>query len=143
MFIARRVKVRGDCNPTIRTAMNSDKREGWKKVILEEWDMMCGRREGRQRSISKRIYPADQKLGLGARIIRSSWQLLEKLDKEGHHERFKARCCASGDMLKDVIMDTFSPTVNSLTAVLLQNIAMIDELVEASADVVGAFLYPD
>ena len=143
MFTARRVKVRGDCNPTIRTAMNSDKREGWKKVILEEWNMMCGKREGRQRSISERIYPADQKLGPGARVIRSSWQLLEKLDKEGNHERFKARCCASGDMLKDVIMDTFSPTVNSLTAVLLQNIAMIDELVEASADVVGAFLYPD
>ena len=27
MFIARRVKVRGDCNPTIRTAIKSDKDE--------------------------------------------------------------------------------------------------------------------
>jgi hypothetical protein len=46
-------------------------------------------------------------------------------------------------MLKDVIQETFSPTVNSLTCILLQNIALIDDMVEASADVVGAYLYSD
>ncbi len=46
-------------------------------------------------------------------------------------------------MLKDIIQETFSPTINALTCILLQNIALIDDMIEASADVVGAFLYPD
>ena len=46
-------------------------------------------------------------------------------------------------MLRDVIQETFSPTVNALTCVLLQNIALIDRMVQESADVTSAFLYPD
>ena len=46
-------------------------------------------------------------------------------------------------MLKDILQETFSPTVNALTCILVQNIALIDDMIEASADVVWAFLYPD
>ena len=109
----------------------------------DEWSLLSGRKEGRARSLGERVLPKDQKRLPNQQVIRSTWQLLEKLDGDGNHEKYKARCCASGDMLKDIIQETFSPTVNALTCILLQNIALIDDMIEASADVVGAFLYPD
>ena len=60
----------------------------------------------------------------GESSIRSTRQLLEKLDKDGKHEKYKARCCASGDMLKEVIEETFSPTVNSLTCMFIQDVKL-------------------
>jgi len=116
---------------------------GWKEAMNDEWSLLSGRKEGRIRSLGEKVIPKDQKRLPNQQVIRSTWQLLEKLDGDGNHEKYKARCCASGDMLKDIIQETFSPTVNALTCILLQNIALIDDMIEASADVVGAFLYPD
>jgi len=110
--------------------------------MVDEWNMLIGVKEGRERSLDKRVLRQDQEKTPDQQVIRSTWQLLEKLDNDGNHVKYKARCCASGDMLKDVIQETFSPTVNALTCILLQNIALIDDMVESSADVVGAFLYP-
>ena len=86
-------------------------------------------------TLGKRILPNHYPRHPEQQVIRTTWQLLQKLDREGNHVKFKARCCASGE---------FSPTVNALTCVLLQNIALIDRMVqEESADVTSAFLYPD
>jgi hypothetical protein len=142
-FMALKVNIRTERNPTVRKAMISSGREGWKKAMIDEWNLLTGKKEGRIKSLDDRILQPDQRKRPGQQVIRSTWQLQEKLDKDGIHEKFKARCCASGDMLKDVIQETFSPTVNSLTCILLQNIALIDDMVEASADVVGAYLYSD
>ena len=141
-FMARKVNMRTERNPTVRKAMASSGHEGWKQAMVDEWNMLTGVKEGRERSLGERILRQDQERTPDQQVIRSTWQLLEKLDNDGNHEKYKARCCASGDMLKDVIQETFSPTVNALTCILLQNIALIDDMVEASADVVGAFLYP-
>jgi len=94
-------------------------------------------------TLGKRILPNHYPRHPEQQVIRTTWQLLQKLDREGNHVKFKARCCASGDILRDVIQETFSPTVNALTCVLLQNIALIDRMVQESADVTSAFLYPD
>lgn len=142
-FMAMKVNVRTERNPTVRKAMISPEHEGWKNAMIDEWNLLTGVKDGRTRSLSERIVEPDQVRKPGEQVIRSTWQLQEKLNKDGIHEKFKARCCASGDMLKGVIQETFSPTVNSLTCILLQNIALIDDMVEASADVVGAYLYSD
>ena len=87
--------------------------------MVDEWNMLIGVKEGRERSLDKRVLRQDQKKTPDQQVIRSTWQLLEKLDNDGNHLKYKARCCASGDMLKDVIQETFSPTVNALTCILL------------------------
>jgi len=110
--------------------------------MKNEWNSLIYDTDMRKRSLSSGVRRSDVGTGRGESSIRSTWQLLEKLDKDGKHEKYKARCCASGDMLKEVIEETFSPTVNSLTCMFMQNIALIDDMIEASADTVGAFLYP-
>jgi len=141
-FMGSKAKVRSGQNPTVRKAMASENRLGWIEAMKKEWDTMLVDTDRRKKSLSKGVRRSEVGTSSGASAIRSTWQLLEKLDKDGEHEKYKARCCASGDMLKEVINETFSPTVNSLTCMFMQNIALIDEMIEASADTVGAFLYP-
>ena len=141
-FMGYKAKVRSDKNPTVRKAMASENKLGWIAAMKKEWNSLIFDTDMRKRSLSSGVHRSDVGTGRGESSIRSTWQLLEKLDKDGKHEKYKARCCASGDMLKEVIEETFSPTVNSLTCMFMQNIALIDDMIEASADTVGAFLYP-
>jgi hypothetical protein len=142
-FMALKVNVRNDTNPTVKKAIESVNKEGWIAAMQLEWKSMTGRGVRQGPTLEKRILPNHYPRHPEQQVIRTTWQLLQKLDREGNHVKFKARCCASGDMLRDVIQETFSPTVNALTCVLLQNIALIDRMVQESADVTSAFLYPD
>ena len=142
VFMGYKAKVRSGQNPTVRKAMASENKLGWIEAIKKEWSSLISDTGKRKKSLSKGVHPSEVGTDKSESCIRSTWQLLEKQDKDGKHEKYKARCCASGDMLKEVIEETFSPTVNSLTCMFMQNIALIDDMIEASADTVGAFLYP-
>ena len=102
-FMGYKAKVRSDKNPTVRKAMASENKLGWIAAMKKEWNSLIFDTYMRKRSLSSGVHRSDVGTGRGESSIRSTWQLLEKLDKDGKHEKYKARCCASGDMLKEVI----------------------------------------
>lgn len=140
-FMAKKARVRTERNPTVTKALQSPNRQGWLDALLKEWDLLRGG-GGKVPALGPGIPSESRPTHPRQKVVRSTFQMLEKLTGEGLHDKFKARGCVSGDMLKGIIEDTFSPTVNSVTSALLQNIAMIDEMVEMLVDIVGAFLYP-
>ena len=60
---------------------------GWKEAMNDEWSLLSGRKEGRARSLGERVLPKNQKRFPNQQVIRSTWQLLEKLDGDGNHEK--------------------------------------------------------
>ena len=77
-------------NPIVRKAMISLEHEGWKNAMIDEWNLLTGVKNGRTRSLSERIVEPDQVRKPGEQVIRSTWQLQEKLNKDGIHEKFIA-----------------------------------------------------
>jgi hypothetical protein len=142
-FMALKVNVRDDTNPTVKKAIESVNRDRWIAAMQLEWKSITWRGVRQGRTLGKRIQPNHNPRQPQQQVIRTTWQLLQTLDRDGNHVNFKARCCASANMLRGAIQETFSPTVNALTCVLLQNIALIDGMIQESADVTSAFLYPD
>jgi hypothetical protein len=66
--------------------------------------------------------------------------------KPGREDRYKCRGCLRGDLCEQGLVETYAPTVSSLTCSCLQQVAIIDEMEQALVDTVGAFLsqdYPD
>ena len=59
-FMARKINMRTERNPTVRKAMASSGHEGWKQAMVDEWNMLTGVKEGRERSLGERILRQDQ-----------------------------------------------------------------------------------
>ena len=81
--------------------------------------------------------------GIDYIIIHSTMQLKLKLLDDGTVDKYKARCCARGDMLQGTIQETYSPTVSALAYALVHQISIIDAMKMISIDTVGAYLYED
>ncbi|NBO32596.1 MAG: hypothetical protein EBV05_13755, partial [Cyanobacteria bacterium WB6_1B_304] len=124
-FMALKVNVRDDTNPTVKKAMESVNKEGWIAAMQLEWRSMTWRGVRQGPTLGKRILPNHNPRQPQQQVIRTTWQLLQKLDRDGNHVKFKARCCASGDMLRGVIQKTFSPTVKAITCVLVRSYIQI------------------
>jgi hypothetical protein len=76
-------------------------------------------------------------------LIRSTMQLKMKLNDDGSILKYKARCCAMGNMLTGSISDTYSPTISGLTLATLLQLAVIDQMHMTTIDTIGAYLYQD
>jgi len=59
--MALKVNIRTERNPTVRKAMISSGREGWKKAMIDEWNLLTGKKEGRIKSLDDRILQPDQR----------------------------------------------------------------------------------
>ena len=59
-FMARKVNTRIERNLTVRKAMASSGHEGWKQAMVDKWYMLIGVKEGRERSLDKRVLRQDE-----------------------------------------------------------------------------------
>lgn len=131
--------IRTDDNPTVKTALKSEHREQWITAIRAEvlTSLIGG---GTLQPISQSeidTLPQYQR-------IFTTMQLKRKLrGSDGKLDKFKARCCARGDLLQGIITETYSPTVNQLTFNTVHQLAIMDNMVRRTVDVVGAYLYQD
>ena len=57
--------------------------------------------------------------------------------------KYTARGCGDGSVFRNIWNDNYSPTVNSVTLSIIQNLSLIYNLLEYSVDTVGAYLYQD
>ena len=128
-------------NPTVTQALNGDKKEFWKVGIREEvFENLLKTDRVSLQAVDFSEVPRDA-------LITYLTFVLKKKIKPDREDRYKARGCMRGDLTpnKDLV-ETFSPTVSSLTCAALQQIAVIDEMEQQLVDTVGAFLgqdYPD
>lgn len=79
--------------------------------------------------------------GMDYTVIHSTLQLKIKLKDDLTVDKYKARLCARGDMLKGHSEETYSPTVNALSHATAHQIAILDGMHTCSVDTVGAYLY--
>ena len=121
--------------PTVRSALASPSRQDWIDSIKSEMNQLFMR---------KTLEPVDF-IPPGAKRIRSTMRLKAKRKNDNSQtlDKFKARLCARGDMLTDIVTETYSPTINSLTLALVHQLAVIDQMHMFSIDTVGAYLYQD
>jgi hypothetical protein len=73
----------------------------------------------------------------------STMQYKIKLNDDGSINKYKARCCIRGDMLKGKIDETYSPTIGLLAHAVTHQIAIIDAMHTCIVDTTGAYLYED
>ena len=73
-------------------------------------------------------------------LIHTTMQLKVKMKDAETIEKLKARLCACGNELKFIDGDTYSPTVASLTHLLLLQIAVHDRMHLQMIDTVAAYL---
>ena len=134
-FAANVAKAHGPNNPTVTQGIDGPESPQWCQAIRDE--------------VKKNIFGMGsieevESAPMGALITYFTFVLIKKI-KEGREDRFKARSCVRGDLMKG-LAETYSPTVASMTTALLQQLAVIDEMHQALVDTVGAFLtqiYPD
>lgn len=130
--------TRGDDNPTVNQALRSQWADHWRKAIIAEIKLLFD--GGTFEPIS-----LEEILALPRyKRIYTTMQLKRKIrSQDGNTDKFKARCCARGDLLKGLITDTYSPTVNSLTFSVVHQLAIMNDMHRKTIDVVGAYLYQD
>ena len=121
--------------PTLKQALLSDDKEKWTEAIqLEMQTLITG---------NSLIPTRTEDLPTFYKKIFTTLQLKRKTKPDGSHDKYKARCCARGDMLKDSNVDTFSPTINNLTHNCIYSIAILDNMYTGTIDTTGAYLYQD
>ncbi len=132
------VKVKEDNDtPTVKKALLMQDHQKWRAAIRAEiFALLAGT-----------LTPIDirQLQGIKYTVIETTMQLKRKRNaKTGEVEKHKARECVRGDLISDQDADdTYSPTINQLTFVLILQIAIIKGLRKRTIDTVGAFLYQD
>jgi len=129
--------TRTEDSPTVRRALDEARtdRMMWKDAIRVEIQQLFDRgtlEPVKERDPSRR-----------SRVIRSTMQLKLKRKHDGSVDKYKARCCASGDQLADEDFTTFSPTVSSPAMFVMLQLAIIDQMRLLTIDVVGAYLYQE
>ena len=130
--------IRGDDNPTVNQALKSQWAEQWRKAIIAEITLLF---DG---GTFEPISPEEISLLPKYKRIYTTMQLKRKIrSQDGLTDKFKARCCARGDLLKGLIKDTYSPTINSLTFSVVHQLAIMRDMQRKTIDVVGAYLYQD
>jgi hypothetical protein len=73
--------------------------------------------------------------------IHTTMQLKHKHKSDGSHDKYKARLCACGNELYQLIAETYSPTIGALAYATVHQLAAIDRMFKCSIDVVGAYLH--
>ena len=130
--------VRGDDNPTVNQALRSQWADQWRKAIIAEIKLLF---DG---GTFEPISPEEISLLPRYKRIYTTMQLKRKIrSQDGLTDKLKARCCARGDLLKGLIKDTYSPTINSLTFSVVHQLAIIRGMHRKTIDVVGAYLYQE
>jgi KUP system potassium uptake protein len=131
------VKMRTEDSPTVRRALDVMKvdRNQWRDAIRVEIKQLFDR--GTLEHVDER--DPDRR----SRVIRSTMQLKLKRNQDGSINKYKARCCASGDQLENEEFKTFSPTISSPAMFVMLQTAIIDQMLLLTIDVVGAYLYQD
>jgi hypothetical protein len=81
--------------------------------------------------------------GIDYKVIMSTLQLKIKLRDDMTIEKYKARLCARGDMLRGLIDETYSPTISAMAHAVAHQLAIIDNMHTCSVDTVAAYLYED
>jgi hypothetical protein len=121
-------------NPTLRQALSSiEFRDEWIKAIQAE-----------VKSIMKETLRPIKRYPPRYHFARTTTQLKRKRDSVTNEiSKYKARTCTRGDMLNGVYQsnETYSPTVSALTFSLILQLAIMMNMVRATVDTVGAFLY--
>ena len=118
-----------------KQALQSIVKDQWQQAIKIEMDQLF---------LNTLVPELPQgRYGIDYVIIHSTMQLKLKLNDDGSVNKYKARCCARGDMLQGTVQETYSPTVSALAYTLVHQIAIIDQMKMISIDTVGAYLYED
>jgi hypothetical protein len=118
----RAARTRTEDSPTVRRALDEARADRlmWKDAIRVEIQQLFDR--GTLEPVSERD-PSRR-----SRVIRSTMQLKLKRKHDGSVDKYKARCCASGDQLADEDFTTFSPTVSSPAMFVMLQLAIIDQM---------------
>ncbi len=129
--------VRTENNPTVRQALASEERDQWIEAIEKEIESLMA---------SGTIVPLDpdEEKPPNAMFVHTTTQLKRKLSSvDSTPERYKARTCARGDMIKGKVpaAQTYSPTINALTFACVFQIAIIYKMVRRIMDTVAAYLH--
>lgn len=116
-----------------RRALKGADAHYWREAIIAEMESL----------LRETLVPEEIDKSVPYQLIRSTMQLKLKRKDDGSIDKFKARCCARGDLLAGLIADTYSPTVGALTFSLVHQLAVLDVLQTCTIDTVGAYLYQD
>jgi hypothetical protein len=133
-------KIHNAENPTLGSALKGIEVPHWRGAIKSEV------LENLLKPTDVSMKPVDWKSLPKDVLITYLTFVLKKKIKKDRLDRYKARGCTRGDLLKFGAVETYSPTVSSVTCAAMQQIAVIDEMNQALVDTVGAFLaqdYPD
>ena len=131
-------RVHDDENPTVGQAMKGDEAEHWKKGVREEvFDNLLKKDRVSLQAVDFSQIPKHA-------LITYLTFILKKKIKPEREDRYKARGCFRGDLTPNkTLVETYSPTVSSVTCAALQQVAVIDEMEQQLVDTVGAFLGQD
>ena len=121
--------------PTTKQALKSEHSAQWKEAIKQEMQMLIAG--------NSLIPTRKEDLPQIYKKIFTTMQLKRKTKPNGTHDKYKARCCARGDMMNDSNIDTYSPTINNLTHNCIYSIAILDNMYTGTIDTTGAYLYQD
>ena len=131
--------ARSDDNPTLRTALHIEnrEREQWSAAILKEYKQLLQDTLIPISSTEINSLPSYNTLHMTTKLVR-------KHDASDPSKiKFKARGCGDGSIFRNIWTDNYSPTVNSVTLSLIQNISFLKNLKEFVVDTDGAYLYQD
>jgi histone deacetylase 1/2 len=123
---------------TVRAALNSPDRAQWEKAIRDEIFSLLNTTES--------LLPEEIDTSKPYHLIHATMQLKKKMKDAQTLDKFKARCCACGNELLGMILDTYSPTVSTLAHSVLHQIAVLDGMETCLMDTVAAYLnqaYPE
>lgn len=128
-------------NPTVTQALNGSEKGHWKKGVRSEvFDNLLKKNDVSLVAVDFSQVPRDA-------LITYLTFIFKKKIKPDREDRYKVRGCLRGDLVSNKgLVETYSPTVSSVTCAALQQVAIIDEMEQQLVDTVGAFLaqdYPD
>jgi hypothetical protein len=121
---------------TTKAALRSADHEEWLRAIRDEIHQLLatGTLEAETPQGSR---------GVDYQLIHSTMQLKLKLTDDGSIDKYKARCCARGDMLRGLIAETYSPTIGNLAHAVAHQLSIMDGFHECIVDTTGAYLYEE
>jgi hypothetical protein len=130
-------KVHNVDNPTVTTALDGPDVLYWHEAIKDEvFKKML-------KPGSPSIIPVDfSDIPNWVKVTYLNFILKKKI-KPLREDIYKARATQRGDLNKNPSVETYSPTISSITCATLQEVAVIDEMDQALVDTVGAFLAQD
>ena len=132
LTFAIKVAAAKTSGPAVHEALRSPMREGWVDAMASELDTIMDQSGCLKEEDIDESMPYD--------LIHTTMQLKVKMKDAETIEKLKARLCACGNELKFIDGDTYSPTVASLTHLLLLQIAVHDRMHLQMIDTVAAYL---